>query len=382
MKKLALFLTLLFILSLCACGAPKAPAQETEKPAVTGETPAPQDTQKPAEEPETQDTEKPEAEPETQEPAESQEPESQPEPGPSEPEAIPVTGLYNLYAVEISGEQRSPTSLSVSSTISLLDDGTGVISVNGGETPFSKWEEADGTLSLTSEDGEVVECTVEDGFITLQMAEDYYWLFAHEATGVVDEEAARMAASKVHALYERIDGNSGAHLNYEFHTDYLDATSIRDVHARNGIYYSARTVETGGVSVPSASGFQDGTAYVLYPDKKTGTVATTTGSSLISGNVLLLDELYQEIYAMAQRGDYTVETREVDGVSYTCEVFPESSYEAETVFCYDEAGTLVHVLKAPSPMFPDLGETVYTIHAIDASVDDALLDFSGYTIEE
>ena len=42
------------LLSLCACSAPKTPAQEAEKPAVTAEEPAPQNTQTPAEEQETQ----------------------------------------------------------------------------------------------------------------------------------------------------------------------------------------------------------------------------------------------------------------------------------------------------------------------------------------
>ena len=357
------------LLSLCACSAPKTPAQEAEKPAVTAEEPAPQNTQTPAEE---QETQTPAAEP-----AGVAETDASPE-----PEAIPLTGLYNLYAVKLSGEQKSPISMSLSSTLSLLEDGTGTLIVNGGETQISKWEEADGIISLTNTRGDVMECTVEDGFISLQMAEDYFWLYAHEATGIVDEEAARMAASMVHALYESIDGNSGAHLNYEFHTDYMDATSVRDVHARNGIYCSARTLESGGVSTSEASAFQDGTAYVLHPDKKTGKVATTTGSPMIWGNVLLLDDLYQELFAAAQRGDYTVETRDVDGISYSCEVFPATAFKAETVFCFDASGALIHVLQGPSPVAPDTGDITYTIHAIDTAVDDALLDFSGYTIEE
>ena len=94
----------------------------------------------------------------------------------------------------------------------------------------------------------------------------------------------------------------------------------------------------------------------------------------------MLDDLYSVIYQRVLRTDFTVESRELEGVSYTTEIYPGQNYMQEAAFYYDEAGRLVHVLVAAPQIAPELGETFYTIYAIDEAVNDALFDISGYTI--
>lgn len=105
----------------------------------------------------------------------------------------------------------------------------------------------------------------------------------------------------------------------------------------------------------------------------TGVVATTTTSSVITDNVMLMDSLYSDIQSCAQRTDYTEDTREMDGVSYMTEVFSDGA-----AFYFDDAGQLVYYITDVD----GLGETVYTIHAIDGAVDEALFDISGYEIAD
>ena len=162
----------------------------------------------------------------------------------------------------------------------------------------------------------------------------------------------------------------------------MDSTSILDVQAKDGQYYSLRTTKAGGYEQLSATLYKDGKSYVLYPDEKRGNVALAYSSSLLTDNILLMDELFKDIYTCAFRKDFTEETRELEGVRYTAEVFPAQDYSAETVFFYDDAGKLVHVLKGAPVIMPDLGETFYTVRAIDGKVDEALFDISGYTITE
>ncbi len=212
------------------------------------------------------------------------------------------------------------------------------------------------------------------------MAPDYYWYYAHEGTGITDADDGRQYESKLYALLQGIDAEKGAHLRYEAHADYMDSTSVFDVHAKDGVFFSDRVTKVKGAEGRKGTFFKDGTTYVLNPDKKTGSVATTIGGSIISGNVLMLDELYQLIYTMARRGDWLEEERELDGVKYAAEVFPETAYKPETVFFYDKDGALVHVLEGAPLLAKDMGETLYTVRAIDDKVDAALLDISAYTI--
>ena len=119
---------------------------------------------------------------------------------------------------------------------------------------------------------------------------------------------------------------------------------------------------------------------MLYPNEMRGTLAASTSSGIITENVLMLDDLYGVIYQRALRSDFTVESRELEGVYYTVEVYPGQGYAQEAAFYYDETGQLIHVLVGAPQTAPELGETFYTIYAIDEAVNDALFDISGYTI--
>ena len=82
------------------------------------------------------------------------------------------------------------------------------------------------------------------------------------------------------------------------------------------------------------------------------------------------------------RTDYQTETRELEGVSYTAEVYPAQDYTAEAVCYFDDAGNLIRIVVGAPVVAPQMGETVYTVHGIDDKVDETLFDISGYTISQ
>jgi len=154
------------------------------------------------------------------------------------------------------------------------------------------------------------------------------------------------------------------------------------VHGKDGVYYSRRTTQVSGFENTMVTFFRDGTAYNLYPKDMTGLIATTTNSSYIRENVMLMDHLFSDIHSYAQRKDYTTEKRELDGVSYTVELFPATGSTAEAAFYFNADGKLAFCFEG-APVIKtaaEIGETVYTVHAIDEAVNEALFDISGYTI--
>lgn len=86
----------------------------------------------------------------------------------------------------------------------------------------------------------------------------------------------------------------------------------------------------------------------------------------------------------AWRLDYTNETRNLDGVTCTIDVYPASGYEAEAAFYFDEEGDLVRLVEGP-PVIDvgvEIGESVYSIESIDTAVDESLFEITGYHITE
>lgn len=293
----------------------------------------------------------------------------------------PASGHYTLFTLDMLGEQTDPAALGITASIELREDGTGSTVSNGAEVPVSAWAEENGIVTLADAAGNAMELVLRDGILEMEMGPGYYMYFARDGVDTTSFQIVdHTPDSALYGLYQSIDANKGAHLSYEFHSDYMDSTSIFDVHTRNGVYFSLRTTRAGGYEQLNATCFKDGTSYVLYPDEMRGNVATTTSSSIITNNVLMLDDLYGKMYQNALRTDFTVETREIEGVAYTAEVYPAKDYMSETAYYYDDAGTLVHVLVAASQIAPELGETFFTVHAIDEAVNDALFDISGYAI--
>ena len=181
------------------------------------------------------------------------------------------------------------------------------------------------------------------------------------------------ADTKTAAFYNGIDSIAGAHLSYEVHLNSMDSDQIYDVHAKDGVYYSDCTTKVSGVEDETITVFKEGKAYNLDPEDKTGVVATQTDSSIVTANPLLMDSLYSLLWSMAQNSEVTEEERELDGKTYTAEIFAEDGVNPETVLYFDGDGKLVCVEAGK--------DTVYTIHAIDEKADDSLFDISAYEIK-
>ena len=292
-----------------------------------------------------------------------------------------IPGEYKLFLVDMMGQQSNSDSMGISAALILREDGTGVMVSNGIEDPLPSWTEENGKVILYNSSGNTLEIEVADGVIEMEMAPGYYMYFARagvDTAGYVVGDHS--PGSMLYDIYKSMDANKGAHLSYDYHSDYMDSLSTFDVHTRNGVYFSLRTTRAGDYEQLNANCFKDGNSYVLYPNEMRGTLATSTSSSIITDNVLMLDDLYSVIYQRVLRTDFTVESRELEGASYTAEIYPGQDYMQEAAFYYDEAGQLVHILVDAPQMAPELGETFYTIYAIDEAVNDALFDISEYTI--
>ena len=187
--------------------------------------------------------------------------------------------------------------------------------------------------------------------------------------------------SLVDSVYNSLDAGVGAHLNYSVVISSMsDIVPVRDVHAKAGSFFSMETASLYGFTTRSGECFLEDTAYSLNPEKMEARVVTTVSFSIIKNNVLMLDDLYKLIANHAGRTDFTTETRDVEGKSCTALVYPEKGYDAEAVFCFDESGNLVYILESAPVVMPSLGETFYTIFAIDTAVDESLFDISAYTV--
>ena len=286
-------------------------------------------------------------------------------------------GEYELTAISYGGSERDPGSMSMSGGLILREDGSGSFIMNNSEMVLSKWTEEGEILSLYNEAGEPLECTYADGIVTMEMGPDYYWYFYHES---INPNAGK-EVSRLDKVLEKIDAAAGAHLNYEYHSDYMDSVSLFDVHAKGDSYYSAKTLKVSGHEGLSANVYKDGTVYLLHPDKKEGSKIMSVSMGLLRNNVLLLDDCYKLMANNVMRKDFSVEERELDGKKFTVEVFPAADPYAGIAFYFDNEGQLIHILEDAPIIMPSMGETFYTIHIFDDAVNESLFDISGYTIE-
>ena len=392
---------LLVLNSLTACGgggssaggSTTAAAQETKKEEAEKET--------------TKEAEK-ETEKETEAAKETSAAESKaPETSAAETTAqetaaeIPVPGEYTLFAVTNEGMTVNSADMDMTSVITLDEGGTGSMTMDEDSMPVTHWEETDGKISITMEDGGAAEGTCSGGIIELDIlgTGEMLMLFAKEGADTsgyeilsLDEVMEKMAAgevgmsvqdTKVGALWQKLDTKAGVRMKYTRTLAELNAEQVYDVQGKDGVFYSSRTTLVSGVEDTSVTFFQDGKAYTLSPKDMTGTVATETSSSLIAQDVMMLDELYQAIRTKAESADCTEETREIDGISYAAEVFPATELEPEAVFCFTESGDLAYYIQgAPvSSAAAATGEAVYKIDSIDGNIDEALFDISGYKIQ-
>ena len=310
-----------------------------------------------------------------------------------------VDGEYKMFGVLYEGYTVDPEGMGMSSALKLEKDGTGSMSMDTDEMAVSKWEEADGTVTITMEDESSAEAKFHDGILDMDIFGTgamilYYAQEEADISGYelltpeqVKEkmeaaEAEKKAAdSKVGALWLTLDTKSGVHMNYSRTIEKMNAEQDFDVQGRGEVYYSSRTSKT--VEGTTVTFFEDGKVYNLKPEKMTGTIATTTSSDIVSKDVMALDDLYQAISTRAESAEFTEETREIDGTTYTAEVFPAGDYTPEGVFCFSDSGELAYYIEGTTPAKKgtDTGEIVYKINAIDTQIDDALFDISGYKID-
>ena len=290
-----------------------------------------------------------------------------------------LTGEYELISMSYAGSEMNPASMGMNALLTLNENGTGSLVMNGAANDLPKWTDEGETVTLYNTGGDALPCSYADGIITLEMGENYYWYFYHES---VNPNAGK-AASMLTKVLDKIDPIEGAHLSYEYHSDYMNYTEVHEVNAQGGKYSSLETSKVSGSGYESVSAtcFLNDTVYKLKPEEKRGSVLMSVSLSLLNNNALMLDDCYKMMHSNALRKDYTLEEREVDGNKFTAEVFPEIGNTSEAAFYFDETGKLVHILDGAPVLMPSLGERLYTIHSIDDMIDTSLFDLSEYTIE-
>ena len=316
-----------------------------------------------------------------------------------ETETFPVEGEYTVFGMRNEGLLAEASALGLSSSLTLNESG-GSMTMDEDSMEIKEWTRAGDIITIVMADNSSADGTIHDGIIELDIygTGDLVLYYAREGADISsyellspedllqkisEREKENAPDSKTGSLLKAIDPAAGAHLNYSVRNDYMDSVRDYDVHEKDGVFYSFRTLNVAGYKDSIATFFKDGAAYTLYPEQKTGILATESSSTILKNNILMLDDLYKLISTRGVRTDFTTGTREVGGVTYEVEVFPaESEYETETAFYYDSEGRLAYCLESAQVVDTmELGESFYTINVIDDAVDETLFDISGYTIE-
>ena len=333
---------------------------------------------------------------------ENKEEASEKEPAPE----LPVEGDYTLFAVQNEGFVVDSNEAEVTSTMTLSEGGTGSMTLNGESIDISEWtisDDGSSTVTITLTDGSSASGLFHNGILDMdfQGTNEMFFLYAQEAADLSayeiltrDEMVARrnaaetaggkIADTRLGALVAGMDTGKGIHLHYEMKVESMGAVQELDVYAKGTKYYSLRTTTVAGTESKMVVLYLDGKAYNLYPDEKTGSFVTKTDPSLIGNNVLLMDSLYSSMFNNATMTEFTQEQREIDGVSYSADIYAPTDYYPEAVYCFTEDGQLARLIQG-APVIESLAEmggTTYNIYAIDDQVDESLFDLSGYNIAE
>ena len=312
---------------------------------------------------------------------------------------LPVEGEYTIFAVRNEGYTVSSTEMEIESTMSLLAEGTGSLTLMGDTIDITSWSSEDGAFNLSLADGTVTGGNARGGIIELDIygTGDMLLIYAQEKADTssytlltIDEVKEQMAAAeeanktKLDNILDGIDPVAGAHLRYQRRLDALNTVQDYDVYAKDGVYYSARTTKVAGAESTLVTFIKDGKVYNLYPDKKTGNYVTDLPLSVTNDNILLMDGLFSEMRMAAVRTDQVEEDREIEGASFPAEVYPQTEYSPETVFYFAEDGSLAYCYTA-APVIESaasVGDSLYTVGSIDGEVDESLFDIFAYTIQE
>lgn len=189
--------------------------------------------------------------------------------------------------------------------------------------------------------------------------------------------SAGAEGSLVDSVYNSLDPDAGIHLNYTMLVPSMNIEINYDVHAKGISHYQTKTSQAYGTTIVDVSCFIGDTSYILNPDKMEAQAVLTLSPTLLKyHSYIRQDELGKLMDKWAGSAGFQVETREVDGVSYTVEVHPADG-GTEVAFYFDESGRLACVR---NDSISSLGELFYTVYAIDSEVDESLFDISAYTI--
>ena len=411
---LSIMLAIILAVGLCSCGSKDSDTKEkTEE--TTDEEADEEGAEVKEEAPAEESEQKTEAESGAAEDAaregtaaaaeaakETKEEASEKEPAPE----LPVEGDYTLFAVQNEGFVVDSNEAEVTSTLTLSEGGTGSMTLNGESIDISEWtisDDGSNTVTITLTDGSSASGLFHNGILDMdfQGTNEMFFLYAQEAADLSvyeiltrDEMVARrnaaetagdeLADTRLGALVAGMDIEKGIHLHYEMKVESMGAVQELDVYAKGTKYYSLRKTTVSGTESKMVVLYLDGKAYNLYPDEKTGSFVTETDPSLIGNNVLLMDSLYSSMFNNATMTEFTQEQREIDGVSYSADIYAPTDYYPEAVYCFTEDGQLARLIQG-APVIESLAEmggTTYNIYAIDDQVDESLFDLSGYNIAE
>ena len=301
------------------------------------------------------------------------------------PVEVPVEGEYTLFTMELLGRQTDPALMGMGGSIILLEGGKGRMVSGGAEQDLAKWTLKDGKLTLVFPDDTEMEAVLRDGVIEMETGPgtNAYIYFAHEDADTKDfKTSGHPTDSRLYTFVMSLDPGKGVHLSYQYRIDSMDSDSVFDAHAKGESYYVLETTKVKGYSSDKATLYKDGTVYLLNPDKKTGSELMSVSAAMLGGNILMADKLYQVLSTRFMRTDFKEEERELDGVTYQVEVFPEEDYTEEAAFYFDGDGQLVHILVGAPKLMPSLGETFYTVGIPDDRADESLFEIKDYRIVE
>ena len=312
---------------------------------------------------------------------------------------VPYEGAYSLFAVRNEGYTVRADEMGLSSSLTLEEGGTGTMTLDAEEMAISSWTVEDGKVTITMEDESSAGGDIRGGIIELDImgTGTMYLIYAQEAADTSGyvlltreelkeqmEAAEKEPDTRIGKILSSLNIEEGIHLHYTMRLDAMNSVIEYDVHGKGESYYSLRTTTVGDFKQVMAVAVKDGKVYNLYPEKMTGNYVTDLPLSVTQGNILLMDSLYSEMKSASQRSDFTEEEREAEGAAFSADVYPQTEYQPETVFFFDGDGNLVHCLKG-APLIEgasSIGESFYTVDAIDSEVDERLFDISAYTIEE
>ncbi|MBO6164235.1 MAG: hypothetical protein J6N77_04210, partial [Lachnospiraceae bacterium] len=292
------------------------------------------------------------------------------------------------------GSTLSAEDLGTSSSVTLVEGGTGKMSFDEDVMDITSWTEAEGIVTIEMADGSVASGELAGGVLNLDVMGDGSMFILYAQAGadtsayemLTKEEYLAQQAEKtinntaVGTLYKSLDREAGIHLNYSVHHDYLDSTQEKDSVGKGNNCYSVTTTHIDDIVSTGIVLFQEGKTYNLDPEAKTALLVTEMTTTALNNTAILIDPLYNAIFLAAVSEDVIEEPREKDGVTYNAVVVPTNENREECVFYFNEDGSLAFYLEGRY-LGSDIGGSQYTVNVIDSTVDEAVFDISGYEIK-